>query len=81
MNFYYIFFEGFKNVVFFVFFWNRKNKINFFLKLVMESKSVLVCFNIIFKNIIILLDIDLFYIGKLVNLNCLIKFKFCYRGC
>lgn len=79
MNFYYIFFEGFKNVVFFVFFWNRKNKINFFLKLVMESKSVLVCFNIIFKNIIILLDIDLFY--KLVNLNCLIKYMFSNRGC
>lgn len=45
----------------------------------MESKSVLVCFNIIFKNIIILLDIDLFY--KLVNLNRLIKYMFSNRGC
>lgn len=63
-----------KNAAFPVFPWNRKNKINFSLKLAMESKSVLACSNTIFKNIITLSDIDLFH--KLVYSNCLINIWF-----
>lgn len=63
-----------KNAAFPVFPWNRKNKINFSLKLAMESKSVLACSNTIFKNIITLSDIDLFH--KLVYYNCLINIWF-----
>lgn len=71
MNSHYIPPEGSKNAAFPVFPWNRKNKINFSLKLAMESKSVLACSNTIFKNIITLSDTDLSH--KLVNSNRLIK--------
>lgn len=71
--------EGSKNATFPVFPWNRKNKINFPLKLAMESKSVLACSNTIFKNIITLSDTYLSH--KLVNSNRLIKHMLCrYRS-
>lgn len=79
MNSHYIPPEGSKNAAFPVFPWNRKNKINFSLKLAMESKSVLACSNTIFKNIITLSDTDLSH--KLVNSNRLIKHMLSNRGC